>query len=67
VLADLNLDTADFDLPGEFGSEGTRRAILARTGLDVSDDPLSLSFQLPRGSYATVLLREYLKVDPQQL
>jgi tRNA pseudouridine13 synthase len=64
VLDDLDLSPGDFDLPGEFRSTGTRRAILVRTGLDVETDPLTFSFSLPRGSYATVLLREYLKVSP---
>jgi tRNA pseudouridine13 synthase len=70
VLDDLGLGPADFDLPGEFGSEGTRRAILLRTDLRVTrsdDGTLSLAFSLPKGSYATVVLREYLKVDPGNL
>ncbi|PSP75286.1 tRNA pseudouridine(13) synthase TruD [Halobacteriales archaeon QS_1_68_20] len=67
VLADLDLEPADFDLPGDFDSEGTRRAILVRTDLDLDRDPLTFPFSLPKGSYATVLLREYLKVDPVDL
>ena len=70
VLDDLGLAPGDFDLPGEFGSTGTRRAILLRTALDASaDDPDSLRFRfaLPKGSYATVVLREYLKRDPAAL
>jgi tRNA pseudouridine13 synthase len=68
VLDDLDLAPGDFDLPDPFGSTGTRRAILVRTDLEVSDegDP-TFSFALPKGSYATVLLREYLKVDPVEL
>jgi tRNA pseudouridine13 synthase len=64
VLDDLGLAPGDFDLPGEFGSSGARRAILVRTDLAVAADPPTFSFALPKGSYATVLLREYLKVDP---
>ncbi len=66
VLDDAGVDPADFDLPGEFGSTGTRRAILLRTDLDVrfaDGDPI-VSFALPSGSYATVLLREFTKRDP---
>ena len=64
VLEDLGLSPGDFSLPGEFDSSGTRRAIAVTTELAVERDPLTFSFQLPKGSYATVLLREFLKVDP---
>ena len=67
VFDDLDLSPDDFDLPGEFRSTGTRRAILARTDLRVDRDPLTFSFALPSGSYATVLLREFLKADPDAL
>ncbi|NUC72437.1 tRNA pseudouridine(13) synthase TruD [Haloterrigena sp. SYSU A558-1] len=67
VLDDLDLEPADFDLPGEFYSSGTRRAILVRTTLSLETEPLTLSFGLPKGSYATVVCREYLKVDPVDL
>ncbi|WP_232687418.1 tRNA pseudouridine(13) synthase TruD [Halobacterium zhouii] len=67
VLDDLGLDPADFDLPGEFDSSGTRRAILLRPDLTVEYDPLTFEFALPSGSYATVVLREYLKTSPLDL
>ena len=67
VLSELDLTPSDFDLPGEFYSSGTRRAILVRTELTLEHDPLTFSFSLPKGSYATALLREYLKVDPIRL
>ncbi|MFB6090299.1 MAG: tRNA pseudouridine(13) synthase TruD [Halobellus sp.] len=77
VLGDLGLEPGDFDLPGEFHSTGTRRAVSVRTGVEVAvggegggpddADAYDLSFSLPSGSYATVLLREYLKGSPQDL
>ncbi|ELY50813.1 tRNA pseudouridine(13) synthase TruD [Natronococcus jeotgali] len=67
VLDELDLEPGDFDLPGEFHSTGTRRAILVRTDLGLEREPLTLSFSLPKGSYATVVAREYLKVDPIEL
>ncbi|WP_136687166.1 tRNA pseudouridine(13) synthase TruD [Halorhabdus amylolytica] len=67
VFDDLGISPTDFDLPGEFHSEGTRRAILLRTELSVEREPLTLSFALPKGSYATVVLREITKSDPADL
>ncbi|WP_114577497.1 tRNA pseudouridine(13) synthase TruD [Saliphagus sp. LR7] len=64
VLDELDLAPADFDLSGEFHSTGTRRAILVRTKIEVEHDPLEFSFALPKGAYATVVAREYMKVDP---
>ncbi len=73
VLEDADIEPSAFDLPGEFGSTGTRRPVLVRTGLAVesgaqgkgdASDALTFQFALPKGSYATVLLREYLKDDP---
>jgi tRNA pseudouridine13 synthase len=67
VLDDLDLEPADFDLPGDWSSEGTRRAVLLRPDLTVDHDPLTFEFALPSGSYATVVLREYLKTSPTEL
>ncbi|NLV11536.1 tRNA pseudouridine(13) synthase TruD [Halomicrobium mukohataei] len=70
VLADAGLEPTDFALPGEFDSSGTRRAVQVRSQIDVQrreEDAIRFAFSLPKGSYATVLLREYLKRDPAQL
>ncbi len=67
ALDEVGIESGDFDLPEEFHSSGTRRAIMVRTTLDITSDPLQLSFQLPRGSYATVVLREFMKCDPESL
>ena len=67
VLDDLGIEPADFALPGEFDSRGTRRAVQVTTDLKLGEEPLTLSFSLPKGSYATALAREFLKVDPDRL
>jgi len=70
VLDDLGLGPSDFDLPEGFSSTGTRRAVQVRTAVErdePTDDGYRLRFALPPGSYATVLCREYLKVDPARL
>ena len=64
VLAEHDISPADFDLPEPYGSTGTRRAALCRTDLSIATEPLTLSFSLPKGSYATVVAREFLKTDP---
>ena len=64
VLDERDLSPADFDLPEPYGSTGTRRAAICRTELSVETEPLTLSFSLPKGSYATVVAREFLKTDP---
>lgn len=67
VLDESHLSPDNFDLPGEFDSTGTRRPILVRTDLSINQDPLTFSFSLPTGSYATVLMREYMKTDPEAM
>jgi len=63
VLEDLDISPADFDLPDEWASSGTRRAILVRTEVETRVDPeaVTFTFTLPSGAYATVFLREYRK------
>ncbi|WP_224447610.1 tRNA pseudouridine(13) synthase TruD [Haloprofundus salilacus] len=67
ILSELNLEPGDFDLPGNFESTGTRRAILVRTRMEVEESPLEFEFSLPSGSYATAVMREYLKSEPLDL
>lgn len=67
VLNEMDLTPDAFDLPGEFDSTGTQRPILLQTELSIEYDPLTFSFFLPNGSYATVLMREYLKTDPEAM
>jgi tRNA pseudouridine13 synthase len=67
VLDAAGIAPADFDLPGAFHSAGTRRAVLVECDLEIERAPLTFDFSLPKGSYATVLLREFLKVDPVDL
>jgi len=66
VLDEVGVSPGDFDLPGAFDSEGTRRAMQVRTDLTLDRDgaDLTFAFALPKGSYATVLLREFRKGDP---
>ena len=68
VLDDVGIEPGDFDLPGAFDSTGTRRAVLVRTDLGAVREgaDLTFSFSLPKGSYATVLLREFRKGDPAE-
>lgn len=67
ILGELDITPEQFDLPGAFGSTGTRRAILVTTQLSLAFDPLTMSFSLPKGCYATVVAREFLKVHPSLL
>jgi tRNA pseudouridine13 synthase len=64
LLQSEGLATADFDLPGGLRLEGERRPL--RVPLDGVDlrhdgDSLALQFSLPKGAYATSLLREVMK------
>ncbi len=63
VLQWASVDRAQFDLPEPYASRGTRRAIHVNTDLSIDQTPFRLRFGLPSGSYATVVLREYLKPD----
>lgn len=68
VVDDVGITQSDFDLPEPYHSTGTRRAILVSTAIDtdVRETSAEFGFAFPKGSYATVLLREYLKTAPGQ-
>ena len=75
VIQELKVPLKGFNVEEipEMSSKGTRREILLQVEpkFKVEDDELNpvkskivLEFMLPKGSYATTLLREYMKVDP---
>jgi len=72
VLEDEEIERDDFHIEKmpELSSKGTRRPVLLPVKLreEISEDELNpehlkvkLNFVLPKGTYATVLLREYMK------
>lgn len=69
VLKDLGVQASAFGgLPGGIGARGARRALrVPLVGLDVvwEGSQLRLTFQLPKGSYATTLVEELRKLLPQ--
>ncbi|MFC7200620.1 tRNA pseudouridine(13) synthase TruD [Halospeciosus flavus] len=69
VLNDVGVESSDFDLPGDYHSEGTRRAVLVRPHPEWEqvEKGLAVEFGLPKGSYATVVLREFMKVSPLEM
>jgi tRNA pseudouridine13 synthase len=78
VIQELNVPLEGFNIEKtpEMSSKGTRREILLHSEpkFEVADDELNpgkskavLKFMLPKGSYATTVLREYMKVDPLQM
>lgn len=78
VLQELRVPLEGFNIEEipEMSSKGTRREILLQVQpkFEVSADELNagkskavLEFMLPKGSYATTVLREYIKADPLQM
>ncbi|QSV46309.1 tRNA pseudouridine(13) synthase TruD [Geobacter benzoatilyticus] len=64
ILADEGLDPAAFDLSGGLRMEGERRPLrvpLENPQASLDDGGLILEFSLPKGSYATAVLREIVK------
>ncbi|WP_440947711.1 tRNA pseudouridine(13) synthase TruD [Methanosarcina sp. T3] len=78
VLKELGVSLEGFNVEEfpEMSSKGTRREVLLQVEpkFEVAEDELNpgkskavLEFMLPKGSYATTVLREYMKVDPLQM
>ena len=66
LLAGEGLTPASFDLPGGLAMEGGRRPLrvpLEDPMAEMEGDGLVLSFTLPRGAYATSVLREVMKTE----
>jgi tRNA pseudouridine13 synthase len=66
VLLEEGVEPASFGLPGGLGMEGERRPLripLRELSAEMDDDGLLLHFSLPRGAYATSVLREIVKSD----
>lgn len=64
ILAAAGVDLPQFDLPGGLRMEGERRALrvpLDETRWHLDGDLLRLEFSLPKGSYATSVVREITK------
>lgn len=64
VLAEEGLALGQFDLPGGLRMEGERRPLRIRLENPVAEmdaSALVLEFSLPRGAYATSVLREIMK------
>ncbi|MAE76036.1 MAG: pseudouridine synthase [Planctomycetes bacterium] len=67
AMEQLHLTWDSFDVGGPWSQKGGRRALrvpLARAGIAREGDDLVLDFSLPKGSYATAVLGELLKVHP---
>ena len=69
VVESEGLKPHDFTLPAmpRLSSKGTRRPLsmpLPRMDVKPSDGLVEMKFELSKGCYATVILREFMKVDP---
>jgi len=66
VLREEGLDLPMFGLPGGLGMEGERRPLripLKELSIRMDEAGLILGFSLPKGAYATSVLREVMKSD----
>jgi tRNA pseudouridine13 synthase len=66
ILREEGISPESFRVPEnpDLGSRGTRRAALChvKPQIRVLENRAELQFTLPKGSYATVVLREYMKI-----
>ena len=65
LLAGEGLTLESFNLPGGLGMEGERRPLRVPLGeplAEMAAEGLVLAFTLPRGAYATSVLREIMKI-----
>lgn len=68
IIEREKIEEKDFMVPGlpRCTSKGTRREIVCPIkdlSCDFKDDSYSVSFSLPKGNYATCLMREFMKSD----
>lgn len=64
ILAGEGVSPGDFDLGSKLGMEGERRPLrvpLSDVSCQIEGDTLKLEFSLPKGSYATSVVREITK------
>ncbi|BAI61243.1 probable tRNA pseudouridine synthase D [Methanocella paludicola SANAE] len=71
VLDEEGIKAGDFTVAAmpDLASAGLRRQILlnARPSINTGDGNATFKFFLPRGCYATTVLREYMKASPEQM
>lgn len=67
ILDGLGLSRGAFGDVEAAAVNATWRPLAVSTTLELAPTAARFSFELPPGSYATVLLREYLKVDPARM
>jgi tRNA pseudouridine13 synthase len=69
LLDEEGIAVGDFSVPGmpELASSGLRREALLRVKPDIStgESTARMKFFLPKGSYATTVLREFMKGSPE--
>ncbi|MBX3474647.1 MAG: tRNA pseudouridine(13) synthase TruD [Planctomycetes bacterium] len=70
VLAEAGLTLDSFDIGGGLGQKGDRRPYrfaLRDTACEYLEGSLKLAFTLPKGCYATIVLKEITKQDSAEL